>query len=92
MSPTNRLPIYSKLNLSRMKARPLYLSDGRIFYLWQDEEARELFDTLGFKVCDFLNPDPRSLPAQLNFSEKRSRANLTGEPWPLVCLDELCFG
>ena len=29
-----------------------------------------------------LNPDPRSLPAQLNFSEKSSRANLTGEPWP----------
>ena len=39
-----------------------------------------------------LNPDPRSLPAQLNFSEKRSRANLTGEPWPLVCLVELCSG
>ncbi len=60
MSPTNRLPIYSKLNLSRMKARPLYLSDGRIFYLWQDDEARELFESLGFKVCDFSNPDPRS--------------------------------
>jgi len=28
-------------------------SDGRIFYLWQDQKARELFDTLGFKVCDF---------------------------------------
>ena len=53
MSSTNRLPIYSKLNLSRMKARPLYLSDGRIFYLWQDDEARELFESLGFKVCDF---------------------------------------
>ena len=53
MSPTNRLPIYSKLNLSRMKARPLYLSDGRIFYLWQDDEARELFESLGFKICDF---------------------------------------
>jgi len=39
-----------------------------------------------------LNPDPRSLPAQLNFSEKRSRANLTGEHWSLVCLVELCFG
>jgi hypothetical protein len=36
-----------------MKARPLYLSDGRIFYLWQDDEARELFESLGFKVCDF---------------------------------------
>ncbi len=35
-------------------------SDGRIFYLWQDDEARELFESLGFKVCDFLNPDPRS--------------------------------
>ncbi len=54
--------------------------DGRIFYLWEDQKTREVFDTLGFKVCDFLNPDPRSLPAQLNFSEKRSRANLTGEP------------
>jgi len=53
MSPTNRLPIYSKLNLSRMKARPLYLSDGRIFYLWQDDEARELIGSLGFKVCEF---------------------------------------
>ena len=28
-------------------------ADGRIFYLWQDPKARELFDTLGFKVCDF---------------------------------------
>ena len=27
--------------------------DGRIFYLWQDQKALELFDTLGFKVCDF---------------------------------------
>ena len=25
---------------------------GRIFYLWDDLKARELFDTLGFKVCD----------------------------------------
>jgi len=36
-----------------MKARPLYLSDGRIFYLWQDDEARELIESLGFKICDF---------------------------------------
>jgi SAM-dependent methyltransferase len=28
-------------------------SDGRIFYLWQDEKARESFNSLGFKVCDF---------------------------------------
>jgi len=28
-------------------------SDGRTFYLWEDPKARELFDTLGFKVCDF---------------------------------------
>jgi hypothetical protein len=35
-------------------------SDRRIFYLWQDDEARELFESLGFKVCDFSNPDPRS--------------------------------
>ena len=28
-------------------------SDGRNFYLWQNEDARELFDGLGFKVCDF---------------------------------------
>jgi hypothetical protein len=27
--------------------------DGRIFYLWEDPKAREMFDTLGFKVCDF---------------------------------------
>ena len=27
--------------------------DGRIFYLWEDPKARELFDTLGFRVCDF---------------------------------------
>ncbi len=26
--------------------------DGRIFYLWEDPMAREIFDTLGFKVCD----------------------------------------
>ena len=29
-------------------------SDGRTFYLWEDPKAWELFDTLGFKVCDFL--------------------------------------
>ena len=28
-------------------------ADNRIFYLWEDPKARELFDTLGFKVCDF---------------------------------------
>ena len=28
-------------------------SDGRIFYLWQDAEARELIESFGFKVCDF---------------------------------------
>jgi SAM-dependent methyltransferase len=28
-------------------------SDGRIFFLWQDEEAQELFESLGFKVSDF---------------------------------------
>ncbi|MFO7559837.1 MAG: class I SAM-dependent methyltransferase, partial [Desulfobacterales bacterium] len=28
-------------------------SDERIFYLWEDSKARKLFDTLGFKVCDF---------------------------------------
>jgi SAM-dependent methyltransferase len=28
-------------------------SDGRIFYLWDDQKTREVFDTLGFKVCDF---------------------------------------
>ncbi len=28
-------------------------SDGRIFYLWQDAKARELFESIGFKVCDF---------------------------------------
>jgi SAM-dependent methyltransferase len=27
--------------------------DGRTFYLWEDPKAREMFDTLGFKVCDF---------------------------------------
>ena len=27
--------------------------DGRIFYLWEDPKAREMFDTLGLKVCDF---------------------------------------
>jgi SAM-dependent methyltransferase len=26
--------------------------DGRVFYLWEDPKAREMFDTLGFKVCD----------------------------------------
>jgi len=28
-------------------------SDGRIFYLWEDSKAWELFDSLKFKVCDF---------------------------------------
>ena len=27
--------------------------DGRTFYLWKDEKARAIFDSLGFKVCDF---------------------------------------
>jgi SAM-dependent methyltransferase len=27
--------------------------DGRIFYLWEDPKAREMFDTLGFKVREF---------------------------------------
>ena len=27
--------------------------DGRTFFLWEDPKAREVFDTLGFKVCDF---------------------------------------
>ena len=29
--------------------------DGRTFYLWEDKEVREIFDTLGFKVYDFLS-------------------------------------
>ncbi len=28
-------------------------SDSRVFYLWQDKKARELFESLGFKVSDF---------------------------------------
>jgi hypothetical protein len=28
-------------------------SSGRTFYLWDDPKARKLFDTLGFKACDF---------------------------------------
>ena len=27
--------------------------DGRTFYLWEDLKLLELFDSLGFKVCDF---------------------------------------
>ena len=27
-------------------------TEGRTFYLWRDEKAREIFDSLGFKVCD----------------------------------------
>jgi SAM-dependent methyltransferase len=27
--------------------------DGRTFHLWEDPAAREIFDALGFKVCDF---------------------------------------
>ncbi len=26
--------------------------DGRTFYLWQDQKAQRVFDTLGFTVCD----------------------------------------
>ncbi|MDY6793188.1 MAG: methyltransferase domain-containing protein [Thermodesulfobacteriota bacterium] len=26
---------------------------GRIFYLWQDQKARVLFDSHGYRVCDF---------------------------------------
>jgi SAM-dependent methyltransferase len=29
--------------------------DGRTFYLWEDPKLRELFDSLGFKLCDFLS-------------------------------------
>lgn len=28
-------------------------ADNRTFYLWEDPKAREMFDALGFKVCDF---------------------------------------
>ncbi len=28
-------------------------ADNRVFYLWQDQKAREMFDTLGFEVRDF---------------------------------------
>jgi SAM-dependent methyltransferase len=31
----------------------LKVPDGRTFYLWEDPKAREMFDTLGFKVCDY---------------------------------------
>ena len=27
--------------------------EGRIFYLWQDEKARVVFDRHGYRVCDF---------------------------------------
>ena len=27
--------------------------EGRIFYLWKDEKAMAIFNSLGFKVCDF---------------------------------------
>jgi len=27
--------------------------DGRIFYLWEDQNLRELFNALGFRLCDF---------------------------------------
>ena len=27
--------------------------EGRTFSLWKDEKARAIFDSLGFKVCDF---------------------------------------
>ena len=30
-------------------------ADGRTFYLWEDPKAREMFDTLGFKVRDFAS-------------------------------------
>jgi hypothetical protein len=30
--------------------------DGRTFYLWEDPKAREVFDTLRFKVRDFSTP------------------------------------
>jgi SAM-dependent methyltransferase len=28
-------------------------TDGRTFSLWEDKNTREVFDALGFKVCDF---------------------------------------
>jgi len=28
-------------------------ADNRTFYLWEDPKAREMFDALGFKMCDF---------------------------------------
>lgn len=30
-------------------------ADGRTFYLWEDPKAREMFKSLGFKVCDFAS-------------------------------------
>jgi len=34
--------------------------EGRTFYLWRDEKARALFDSLGFKVCDCSRSDSKT--------------------------------
>jgi SAM-dependent methyltransferase len=35
-------------------------TEGRTFYLWQDEKARAIFESHGFKICDFSKSDSKT--------------------------------
>ena len=49
---TSAIPDYGSVLITLKKGSgELKHPDGRIFYMWEDPKAREMFDTLGFKVC-----------------------------------------
>ncbi len=58
-------------------------ADGRISYLWEDPKARELFDTLGFKVC----LRGRSAAKTRDFSKSASKTG-SGAVWMSYVLDK----
>jgi SAM-dependent methyltransferase len=49
---TSAIPDYGSVLITLKEGSgELKHPDGRIFYMWEDPKAREMFDTLGFKVC-----------------------------------------
>ena len=49
---TSAIPDYGSVLITLKEGSgELKHPDGRIFYMWEDPKAREMFDSLGFKVC-----------------------------------------
>jgi len=49
---TSAIPDYGSVLITLKEGSgELKHPDGRISYMWEDPKAREMFDTLGFKVC-----------------------------------------